>query len=301
MAWNQSTTLNNAPRKPSKPAPSWVKGALAGLLVVVLLGIAAFFIFGGKEEAPKEEKVEKKSTQLAEVTPSISTNGEDRAEKKENKAYADMTREEKLAYYRAKYGDSIPDNLKATVYFLENPPQKVFHPSKPEYDYFKHRCERRIAAMLMAKPGTFFFRPPEFDSRFDDEFQSAAIEKVEILDDDAEDVKELKRAVQETKDELIARAKAGEKVSDIMNAEAKTLYDLGMYRHELQNQIAKVSNNPDMSDDDVRDFVKAANQMLEKKGAAPLRSPSFMFRQASLAISAERRKKSQNKTVKGNK
>ena len=43
--------------------------------------------------------------------------------KKKKKKYNEMSNEEKLKYYRDKYGENIPSNLKPIVYYLENPPK----------------------------------------------------------------------------------------------------------------------------------------------------------------------------------
>ena len=76
--------------------------------------------------------------------------------------------------------------------------------------------------------------------------------------------------------------------STVLAAEAKKLYELGRYKHELQRQITAARKNADYSDDDVRDFVAAANSMLEQKGLKPFSMPSLVLRQTQLTRAKER-------------
>lgn len=304
MAWNGSDRVKTQanPYHGSDRAVSENKDAADGfqksralkyglLLIASILAVGAavwLFVCNSEHEMPTDPS-RGKTARISEVKPHISTNKVDDIPK-EPKKLSEMTREEKLKYYRDKYGDNIPANLKPVVYYLENPPQKTFEPNKPKYGYFKHESERTLAAVLKVKPGSLLIRQPKFGERFDADFQSAAIEKIEIKDDDPAEVRELKLAVQETKDELVRRVKAGEKASDILNAEGKALFDLGMYRQDIKKEIDKLALDPKQSDDDICDFITAANAMLQQKGAMPLRSSTLLYRQTALAISAERRK-----------
>ena len=289
--WNRPTSNQPTAKKGGAKAPSMMKGIIVGAVAVVV-GIVCIFAFSGKSEKPVE-KSEKTGGRIKEVKHVVATN-------EVAKPTPPQTKEEKrlaqLKRIRDKYGDNIPDNLKPVVYYLENPPQTTYHPNQSKFSYLKHKSERTLATLLTARPGTLLIRQPHFNEGFDAELRAAAIEKIEIADDDPEDVKEIKKAVQETKDELVERVKAGEKASDIMNAETKALYELGMLRHELEIEVAKANRDPSKTDDEVRDFVNAANIMLEQRGSIPVRSPVLMYRQTSLALAAERRKKQQKDT-----
>ena len=202
------------------------------------------------------------------------------------------TKEEKraaqLKAIRDRYGDNIPENLKPVVYFLENPPQKTFHPAKSKVSIFKRRSEREIAAMIMTEPGTWFMRKPTFNERFDEDFRASLGEKIEFSDDDTDEQKELKQAVIDTKAELAERMKAGESPSAAMNAFADSMYGLGQYRQLLQDELGKIKRDAQYSDKDVEDFVNAANKMLKDKGAKPIPMPKMVLRQVSLKRAAAR-------------
>ena len=205
---------------------------------------------------------------------------------------APPTKEEKraaqLKAIRDKYGDNVPDNLKPVVYFLENPPQKTFHPARTKASIFKRRSEREIAAMVMTEPGTWFMRKPTFNERFDEDFRASLGEAIELAEDDTDEDKALKQAVIDTKAELAERMKAGETPSAAMNAFADSMYELGQYRRLLQDELGKIKRDAQYSNQDVEDFVNAANKMLKDKGAQPIPMPKMVFRQVSLKKAAAR-------------
>ena len=261
------------------------KGALAGFVVVVGGVLIAWLILGSRNQGIKFQDTElSASGKIAEVMPHISTN---KAAAKPKK-YAELTRDEKLAYYRNKYGDNLPENLKPIVHYLENPPQRTFTmPKRPE-SIFKRHSERTIAAFLMAEPGNWVMQPIEFGAKFDADFAASLNEKIEFNDDDTDEQRELKQAVIDTKKELAERVKNGEKASDVMAAHSRQLYELGQYKSNLESQIRQVKNDPKMSDLDVEDAVNAANQMLKDRGLPPIKMPNMLIRRASLKIAARR-------------
>jgi len=231
-------------------------------------------------EKPKAEKPTKAAARPAATNaPPVVTNAPPTKEEK---------RAAQLKSIRDKYGDNVPENLKPVVYFLENPPQRTFHPARSKASIFKRRSEREIAAMVTAEPGTWFMRKPVFNERFDEDFRASLGEKIEISDDDTEEQKALKRAVIDTKAELAERMKAGEAPSAVMGAHADAMYELGQYRRMIQDELGKLKRDAQYSDRDIEDFVKAANKMLADKGAKPIPMPKMVLRHVSLKRAAAR-------------
>ena len=285
MGWNQSTNskANTSDSPRNKAKTSLVRGLVAAVIVVVGAVGAWWWLASGNDAKPKAAKP-KPSAKIAEVTPGVAK----RQEAEKPKKYADLTRDEKLAYYRNKYGDNLPENLKPIVYYLENPPQKKFEmPKRPE-SIFKHHSERTIASFLMVKPGTWIMNPIEFGAKFDADLAAALVEQIELSDDDTDDQRDLKTAVIETKKELAERIKNGEKASEILSEMSRQLYELGQYKSNLEDQVAKIRRDASMSDQDVQDAVNAANQMLKAKGLPPLKMPNMLIRHASLKRAAQR-------------
>ena len=192
-----------------------------------------------------------------------------------------------LREIRSKFGDDIPENLRATVYFLEHPPQKTFKVASRE-DYLRHPSERQIAGVALMEPGTFFVTKPEFGESFDRDFLDAMMDKIEIFDDDSDEVRSGKESVTALKKEIadICRAE-GKTPSEVMNELAETMYELGKYQRDLEEELDKIQEDDAYSDEEVEDFCKAANKMLEAKGLPPMQFPDIARR--SFRIRAVRR------------
>jgi ABC-type glycerol-3-phosphate transport system substrate-binding protein len=136
-------------------------------------------------------------------------------------------------------------------------------------------------------------RRPTFGRRFDADFAESLKEDIEIAETDTAEQKALKQAVIDTKAELSARMKAGEKPSDIMNDFTGSLYELGQYRRTIEEELTRLKKDETISDNDIVDFVGAANQMLTEKGAKPIQMPKMIFRHISLKRAAAKRAQEQ--------
>lgn len=300
MAWNKSSEGGGArtpaaPRRTRSVRPAVVRGMIAACVVVVGASIAAWWLMMNKPAPVREDADGTASRRIREVTPSaVPTNAVPVV--KEKKKYSDLTDNEKLQFLREKFGDNPPPNIKPIIYTLEHPPKRNFKAPTSKYAIFRHPCERKIAAFLSVRPGSFVMRPQTFDDRFDQDFVTAMLDKIEFTDDDTPEQRELKQAVIDSKKELAALVKQGQKPSEVMTEVSKQLYDLGQYQHNLRKEIIRANQNPDMSDRDVADMVTAANKMLSDKGLQPLRMPNMLARQLNLS---RRRGKQETSPAKG--
>ena len=288
MAWNGSDNTGSVPvKKPAgvKPAASGSvpKVLLAAAVVVALCAavVVYFLLRGSGKPAPKAPE-KPSGGKIVEVTPAPAKPKGPSMPTKPPEEKQLSTREKRLKYYREKYGNNIPDNLKPVVYFLEHPPQKTF---KVEGDtpYLRHPSERHIAGLILVEPGTLFVMKPEYGEAFDKDFLNALMDKIEIYDDDPEDVKRVKEEVEQVKKEISAICrKEGKIPSEIMNEQAAAMFELGRYQRDLEDELDKVYDNPDLTDDEAGDFFKAANKLLESKGLAPLALPDMSKRSLRL-------------------
>ena len=193
---------------------------------------------------------------------------------------------------RDKFGDNIPESLKATVYFLEHPPQKGFK-VRSNTDFLRHSSERMLAGVALVEPGTYFVVKPEFGESFDQDFLNALVDKIDINDDDSEETVAVKRGVADLKKEIAEICKReGKKPSEVMNEHAAAMCELGRYQRDLENELDRIHANEEYSDKDVEDFCTAANELLKSKGLPPMQHldltrRSFMIK--SLQKMAERK------------
>ena len=294
MAWNRPTEENVKAKGEGEQRSVHLKGLIAGVIVVLVAAVAAWWLWQTGETRQDAASTAEKPALIKEVAPSVAPTNVP-----VEKSYKEMTNAEKLKYWKDKYGDNPPPNIKPIVYFLENPPQRHFKAKESPYKIFRHSSERHIAALLSVRPGNWMMRPPHYDEKFDIDFAAALSEPIEITADDTEEQRALKKAVIDTKAEIAERAKKGENPSDIMNEAGKELFNLGQLKRDLEIEVGKVRRDPNASDDDYSTIVEAANKMLEAKGLPPVRSPSILERQYALKCQAERARKKQQK--KGNK
>ena len=169
--------------------------------------------------------------------------------------------------------------------------------------------EKQIASLLMVEPGTSFAVKPRTSPNFDNDFMQAFVDKIDIFEDDSDEVKATKQAVIDCKKEIaeICR-KEGRKPSEIVGEYAESLYELGKYKQNIEKEVRAIRDNPDYSDADVEDFYAAANSMLKAKGLPELKNKSLVKRSVRLrlvqkqaAARAARAEKSSDQTQKGEK
>ena len=165
--------------------------------------------------------------------------------------------------------------------------------TKGKYEIFEHYCENEIACLLTIQPGQGLVGTPRYNGRFTKEFLESLKKPIVINDDDSEEDKELKRNVNLAKQELKAAYDRGEDIEKIMLDTRREYQDLAMYKQELRQLIYEYKKTENPSDQDVEDYVTAANKLLEAKGIAPLnigpisRRKLMMMREEALKAEAE--------------
>ena len=261
------------------------------VLVGVLAGVGVWMMWGeGGEEGGgcrgRDARVPTVPAEEWEVRPAKEDNAAtgktgEAAPKAQKKKWGEMSDAEKLQSIRDKYGDDIPDNLKPVVYYLENPPGKTFNPARSRFDYFKHKSEREIAAVLALTPGTWMIGKPKFGKVFDADLEAALGEEIVLEESDTDEIRTMKTMVADTKKEFAEMLERGEKASDLMNATVAEFYELGRYRRQMEEAIGEIRRDPENTDEYVEDAVRAANTILAEKGLPPLKMPNILLRHAS--------------------
>ena len=282
MAWNGSNSAGAsvpAPKKPAKKSPGLTHGLIAGG-VIVLMGIIALYFVTGEKDDPI---VEKKSTaKIADAEADIETNV---AESKEALSPVEMKKKEDEEFRRKmkeKYGDNPPPGVKAILYYMDHPVQRTFKSSGP-HSFLRHTSERMIAGVVLAEPGTFFPVPPRVDESFDSDFVNALVDKIDYEESDTDEVRAIKDSVTEIKKEISAICRdEGKTPSEVLNEHGRAMYDLGRYQRDLEQELDKIKESPEYTDQDVTDFIDAANKMLESKGLKVFEHPDLTRRSIHL-------------------
>lgn len=228
-------------------------------------------------------------------------------------ATAVQPKTEKLVGRMSTKGTPIPDNVQPDErgilrypgglrWIDTNDLHVVRHPRKKQL--FKHHSENSIATLLTLEPekmAPFLVgRRPKFGQRFVDDFKASFYDEPVFPDDDTPEEREVRNMVLDVKKELKVALDSGKDVAQIMNDAQNELDRLVLYRDTLMKQLKEIKLDDQCSDDDVRDFITAANQMLKSRGLQELATPNLTYRQFILQRRRERAQSQQSESEGNN-
>ena len=147
---------------------------------------------------------------------------------------------------------------------------------KSSFAIFGNRAENEIASLIAVKPGTTIFGMRRYDAQFEAEFLESLKTPIEILDTDTPREKALKQGMIEVKREIVDKMAKGEKLADILKGARDELRREATYRRELQKKLLEISDTPELTAQEMKDYVDAANVMLKERGIAPIHASSFI-------------------------
>ena len=155
---------------------------------------------------------------------------------------------------------------------------------------FDNGAENQIAALLTVEPGEGIVGGPDRET-FTEEFLKSTTVPIIVKSDDPEEVKALKRAVNQVKIELKAAYDRGEDLVDIIEKSYEDCRRLKQYKTDLFGEVLDYSAKEEVTDGDVKDYLTAANKLLEQKGIAPLDDTPFIRTKIEYDHSIERNDK----------
>jgi len=292
--WNRSSAKEvETPKKQRGIA----RGAIAGIVVVVLASAVAWFVlFSGKDEPKPEPKAEKKG-QIKEVTPAkAATNVEEKVDKNslEWRKKHDPRYFIPEGSYRAANGRLYTPNGRR---ILEDLPARTIYADKGRKKIFQHSAEKDIARLLSIEPGKFFIGNGNYGPRFIESFKKSLTEPTLVTQDDTDEEKALKRQVNEVKADLKARMDAGEDIGQVMKEAEQELRDLAAYKNNMIKELNQIRMGQDVSEQDFQDYIDAANKMMKERGLKELKFPAIhesqlkMLRERYRARQAEKEQK----------
>lgn len=265
MAWNRSSSAPVRAANAKNAALRRKKAFLLGLAVVILCGVAAVILWPSSSENEGEE-VETNKGRIKAVTPAV-------APKSEPVVDPAAERHARLLKNHHYWDDKIYTDTNGVRRYpggarYKDPNDVVHKDTRPKRrPRFKRYSTDRIATLLEMMPGEIPVGGMQFPSKFNEDFKASLEEEVEIYEDDSADEIELKKEVAEVKKQLAERMKNGEDPRQICEETWKEMQEIGLYRDELVKQINEIRHNPNMTANDIKDAVDAANLMLKEKGA----------------------------------
>ena len=261
MAWNRPSE-SNSQIESQRSKRGVRKGILAGLCFVVLAGAAVWFIAGG--EGGKQSEDANRDRRIKEVKPAKIAKEGPSAERGVQSAKSEGVKNEVPS--AAPVAASVPKPSTPTRRVITN---RLFQ-AKSRYQVFDHQSENELAFLACMPVGTLVIGSRDYDEDFMKDLEKAMVNKIEIKPDDAEDVKWYKQSVIDMKKQLREMLKNGDDIAAALTNTRKELQKLGVYKAQLEAEIHELqAHGENVTDDDVEDFVKAANVMLKEKGIEP--------------------------------
>ena len=287
MAWNRSAgaAISRKNEKSAKPfAWRWLVAIALAIGCAALAGI--YFVFGRAASGDKPPEADEKPVQIANVAPPPSS--------PQQNASVETPEKEPDGRRTAK-GTLIPDNVQPDERGVMRYPNGqrwvdpndlhiVRHPQKRKL--FKRTCDNQLAVLLTldpAKMAPFLIgkRRP-YGDEFIKDFHDSLYDEYEADPDDTEEEAAVRKMVLETRAELKAAMDNGEDIAKLMNSAQEELDRLCQYQNDIKKELQAIEYDENVSDEDFKDFVKAANQMLEKQGLKGLTMPHIITRQARI-------------------
>ena len=152
---------------------------------------------------------------------------------------------------------------------------------------FRHRGEKEIERLLTLEPGQPMFGTRRYDENFEKDYLESLKEPIIITKDDSEGDRTLKQMMIDTKIEIADRMRNGETLKEILEGARSELQRMAEYKRMLRQSMMKELNDG-MSEQDVDDYVKAANLMLEQNGISPLKNTAILKRNIRLNMKGMR-------------
>lgn len=254
--------------------PAWIKGSVAGAAVITAVFVAWFFLVPRPQTAPAPASPPKKHVAPKQVAapkprpkPAVTNTVAKPVEPKPVKVDPNARPE--------KVGEIVNGYIKLPSGRLHRirgeVTNDVSRTSVSKYEIFEYHCDNEIACFLTMTPGEGLVGDPRYNGSFKSEFLKSLETPIVINSEDDEYTRELKKAVRDTKIDLKAALDHGEDIEQIMLNTRREMQDLHNYKRLLQNELSEYRQKEGVTDDDVEDFIKAANIMLAEKGIAPLK------------------------------
>lgn len=288
MAWNtqESGGKKEAPKKAK--LGRWL--ATTGLMIAVVAGVAVYFL--NHPVTPKADKQEKSRAKIAEAQADLSDAPEveeaQPVEPPKTRQFWEVDAAETNDFTEAQMRKWTAMHLPPAGYTNNT----SLTEAPPEYAIFNTAAENEIACLLTLDPGETIVDIPTYSEQFKREFYEGLREPIEFADEDTEEQRELKTMMIEARNELKRQIDAGGDLGEILAETRQELIDLARYKSMLSFQLGEIQNDRTMTDQDLEDFVNAANEMLESKGIAPMEL-GFLAKQRLKRLAEEKRREVQ--------
>lgn len=277
MAWNRSNIGSPAP---IKDRPSSLRRFVSRHRLVLGWGIAGCFVcallaviyLGSSEHRPTTDVVVKGKRKAASVTKTLRPIQQE-VKPAVNQLPVMMLRDHsELSLAELKsiphYYYSVEDRKRIDPSYAER--HERFLKEQAAIPWRTH-VDRELALLLFAKNGNTGLLIP-FDKKFAERFVESLKTPTLVASDDSDELKQQKRELNSIKAYLKEEMDAGKDIVQLLNDEFHRVKKLQGLQESLKKELREYMKTAE-SWDDVDDFIKAANIMLEKSGGGAMKLP----------------------------
>ena len=259
---------NAAKRKNVQNRRKWIGIGVAATLIVAGAGMLFFlYLSDGRNVEPEVDNVPKKSAPVEKPSPATSTSIQNPVPKEPPKPDPNA-RPTKVGEVVNGYVLLPSGRMHRRTGVITNSP--AMRP-KGKYAIFTRKTDNEIAAYLSMRLGDTLVGTPRYNGRFKKEFLASLKEPIVITAEDTPEQAELKNMVIAARKDLKDAYDRGEDIEQIMLNTRAELQAMMRYKNDLKQQFNKLRREENITDQDVEDLFDACNQMLEKKGIAPMK------------------------------
>ena len=272
-----------AAKKPTgaKGAPSPLRGIVAGLLFVVCAGAGLWYFFSEKPTPQPAPTPEPKPAKIREIVPEpvVEPPVTNVAPVKEELPPLKPGERRNVKWVKPANWDQMTPAQRTRA----QPVGRVIRPKwMDEKKLFTRITDQKIHRLLRVKPGQLFLGTATYDERFVASFLDSLKEPIIFEKDDTEQERAMKQAVIDTRKELKEAYDRGEDIAALMRETEKQMHEQAAYRLQLRQAVVKYKQSGEHTDQDVKDYISAANSILQEHGMEPLKLGNFWYHKAQL-------------------
>ena len=280
MAWNRPSGKKVEEKGRGRQRNGRLKGLVAGAIVVLGAAVAAWWIFGSGPAPVREEADGTLKGLIKEVTPVAAPTNAPVREVVKNPPHGLKPGEWRhVKWTKPANWDQMSPGDRTRC----QPTGRVIRPKWMDAkQLFKTLPDKKIQRLLNVQPGQVILGTATYDERFVKSFLKSLETPIEFADDDTPEDREMKQAVIDVRKELKEAYDRGEDIAQIMRDTEKQLHEQAAYRVKLQHEIAVYRQSGEHSEQDVKDYIDAANLILKDNGMEPLKLKQLWFHKAKI-------------------
>lgn len=277
MAWNRSTSDTVDATSSSRPSgrgkmPRLRRGLLAGAIVVLGAGLAAWLFMGGeadsrplqKKERGRIKEVKPAAAPKAAENPAASRGGTDESS-------AEVKEPDKWLGVEVKSRKAVTNGymILETIYTVDGKVHQLLDDITPSV--FNSSTDQ-ILAMVTADNSRGDAPPlPALGKDFENDFARSLQKEIVINEDDSDEVKEVKMRVKQARQDLLDRMGEGMRAQDVILEHRKMMQDNAEVRMGVVKELKEYISNGDL--EGAKLYCEKINPALENMGIMRIELP----------------------------